>query len=151
MAKELLLDYLFMQGRIQARLEEVVNQGAKLIEIKAIEDLRQATEANTRDNLVYVLWDGDSFPSGEAQRASSSSLIVTQTWTVLFAKRSADQHDDAARNKSAGPMLATLHKALTGWTPGGAFRPFRRVNGRKPSYPGSVALYPLSFSIDLNL
>lgn len=151
MEKAVLLDYLFLQGRVMDRIESIVNADAKNVEIKPIEDLRQATEANVRDNLIYVLWDGDQFASGDGGRAGSSSQIVTQTWSIVYAKRSADQHDRAARNSSSGPMLATLHKAIAGWTPEGTFRPFRRVNGRKPSYLASVALYPLSFSIDLTL
>jgi hypothetical protein len=143
----LLLDYLFVGELLKQRLQAEVSG----ITVEGIESLSQAVEANVRTNIVYVLWDGDTFGAGSAQSASASSQIVTQRWTLLFALRDARQHVQDAHNTSAGPMLSALHKAVAGWIPEGAFRPFKRINGRQPTYRANVGLYPLTFSIDLNL
>jgi hypothetical protein len=65
--------------------------------------------------------------------------------------RNASQVASDARNRDAGPYLSSIHRALSGWTPEGTSRAFKRINGRKASYGGNTALYPLTFSITLNL
>ena len=151
-AKRLLVDYLYLQAVLVARLEQVLNaEGQLKFEVIPIEDLRQMTEANVRDNLIYVMWDRDIFGTSETQRAGTASQSITQVWTGWLAKRSAQQQVRDARNVQAGPLLSTIHMALAGWTPEGAHRPFRRINGQRANYRANVGLYPLTFSIDLNL
>jgi hypothetical protein len=143
----LLLDYLFLGPLIEQRLRNEVSGLA----VRGIEQLAQATEANVRSLDAFVLFEGESFAEGDAGRASSSSQLVTQKWTVLLAVRNASQVDANGRNNAAGPYLSSMHKALSGWTPPDAFRAMRRSNGRQASYGGNTALYPLTFSITLNI
>lgn len=146
MSQALLLDYLFLADRIAERIKALVPN----VEVQGIDELSQATEANITTDMVYVMWEGDKFPEGEGQR-SASSQAFNQMWTVMYAKREASQFNLDANQRSAGPMLASLHKAIAGWTPTDAFRPFYRINGRKPNYRANVGLYPLTFSIPLNI
>ena len=148
MSALLLLDYLFLGPLITERLRAVVTG---LDQVDGIEELAQASEAKVIGSRAFVLWDGESFAGEPGRAGGGARQIVTHTWTVLLAVRNASQVDPAARNTSAGPHLSAIHKALAGWTPDGVFRPFIRVNGRKPNYRANVALYPLTFSIDLTL
>jgi hypothetical protein len=142
----LLLDYLFLREVIKTRLADQLPS----LEIEGIEEFSQATEASVATSKLFIIWDGDVFPQSESARAGSSQAF-TQVWSLLYAVRNAAQHELDATDKSAGPVLSQLHKAVAGWTPTGAFRPFRRTSGRKPNYRANVGIYPLTFSIDLNL
>jgi hypothetical protein len=144
----ILENYLFVGDRIETRLAGLVTGVA----IHSIEQLSQASEANVRDKDLFVLWERDLFPQGEGARAGAgSSQRVDQVWTVLLAVRHVGQTTKDARNQVAGPLLSAIHKALSGWTPEGAMRPLQRTNGRQASYGGNVGLYPLTFSINLNI
>lgn len=144
-----LLDYLFLGPLIEERVRAVVPD---LDSVDGIEALSQAVETNVVAQRVFVQWGGEQFNTTDAGRSGGgANQIVTHTWVVILAKRHASQTDRSARNHSAGATLSALHKALAGWTPEGAYKPLRRANGPKPNYNANVALYPLSFSIDLSL
>ena len=101
---------------------------------------------------MFVLWEGDQVEANDQGRAGlGRSQIVRQQWTVLLAVRNAAQNDPAARNESAGPFLALIHKTLSGWAPEGSARPFLRSQGRKATYTANVGLYPLTFDLSLHL
>ena len=146
-----LLDYLFVRGLIQARLadqEPLLATG----NVSGVEDLAQAVERGLRDTTAFVLWEGDVFDTSEQGRAGAGkNQLVQQQWSVILAVRNADQNDADARNASAGPLLAQVHKALAGWVPEGAFRPLLRVQGRRANYTPNVGLYPLTFALPLSL
>lgn len=137
-------DYLFMQGVIAQRIEELVQQ----VKARGIDALAQATEAEVREPTAYVLWEGERFPD---QRGDGTSVMVEQRFSVLLAVRNASQADKDARNGLAGPLLSKLHQALAGWKPEAAQRPLKRTNGRPPIYLPNTGLYPLTFAILLNL
>lgn len=144
----ILADYLFVGERIAAKLAEAVPSVA----VRSIEQLSQASEANVRDKDLFVLWERDVFPQTDAARSGAgTSQRVDQIWTVLLAVRHAGQTTQDARNQAAGPLLSAIHKALSGWAPEGSLRPLQRTNGRQASYGGNVGLYPLTFSINLNI
>lgn len=138
------LDYLFLQTAIEDRLRQVLPD----VDVRGVEEIAQIADATVRVDTVFVLWDGERFPDdAEAGKA----VLVRQRWIVFYARPNASQHDGAARNRSAGPLLSLLHKSLAGWTPEGAHRPFRRTNGPRPNYRVGVGLYPLTFDIAMNL
>jgi hypothetical protein len=144
---QLLLDYLFLGDAIRAMLVQALD--GQDIDVVPIESVEQAIELSTRTMTAFVLWERDSFNGDTAN--GGRSQMVSQVWTVLLSVRNASQVDQDGRNKSAGPHLSTIHKALAGWAPVGALRSFKRTNGRQARYTGGTALYPLSFSIDLIL
>lgn len=149
MSNPLLLDYLFLRDVIAQRVSTTV-PGIDTIE--GIDEFAQASEAKIVGVKGYVLWEGDRWGGSDTSRASNGkSQIFTQRWSFMLAVRNAAQHDKGAKGLSAGPLLASIHKALAGWVPDGAYRPFVRTSGRAPTYRANVALYPLTFSIDLNL
>lgn len=140
----LLLDYLFLQSAIEVRLRALLPQ----VEVLGAEEIAQVIDATVRTDTLFVLWDGERFPD-DAQ--DGKAVLVRQRWIVFYAAPNASQHDGAARNRGAGLMLSALHKALAGWSPEGALRPFRRTNGPRPNYRANVGLYPLSFEIAMTL
>lgn len=140
----MLADYLFLQALIEARLAQVLGDA---LPVHGVEQLAQVTEANLVRDTLFVLWDGERFND---EAGAGTSTMVTHRYTVFLAKKNARQAKDA-RNESAGPVLSQIHKALAGWSPEGAMRPFKRANGRQPNYRASVALYPLTFAINLTL
>ena len=146
-------DYLFVGARIRERLADQVAALAADGAIRDVENLsEQAVQRGISDATVFVAWDGDQFETGEQGRAGGGrSQQMRQAWTAVVAVRSADQHDDSARNEAVGPLLAAIHHALAGWVPAGAFRPLLRVQGRKAQYLPNAGLYPLSFEVLLSL
>lgn len=148
----LLLDYLFCRKLIEARLQAQVEMLAAEGSVVGIEQFKQAVERTIFAPTAFVLWEGDSFDTGPTGQAlQGAAQIVRQSWTVLLAVRNADQVNADARHESAGELLSAIHKALAGWVPAGAPKPFRRAQGRKASYQPNVALYPLTFDILLHL
>lgn len=148
----LLLDYLFARTLIQARLGDQVAELAASGAVQGVEEFAQALERSISAPTAYVLWEGDLFPTGDSSSAAGGkSQIVTQQWSVLLAVRNAAQAERDARNASAGPLLSSIHKALAGWTPEGAFRPMRRLPGRRANFSPNVGLYPLTFGLTLTL
>lgn len=148
----LLADYLFLRPLIQARLQAEVAELAAAGAVQGIEDLAQAMERSINAPSVYVLWEGDVFDTTEAGRArGGKSQALGQQWTTLLGVRNADQITLDGRNAVAGPLLSKIHKAIAGWAPDGAFRPFQRIQGRRPAYSPNVGLYPLTFEISFNL
>lgn len=148
----LLLDYLFAGELIKARLASQVSELASADAVDGVEQLAQAVARNINAPRAFVMYEGDVFNTSDAGRAGGgASQIVQQQWSVILAVRNAAQHEGDARNASAGPLLSRVHKALAGWAPPGAVRPFVRVQGRRPNYSANVGLYPLTFGLSLNL
>jgi hypothetical protein len=148
----LLLDYLFASALLQARLRAVVPELAPAGAVEGITELAQAMERSIQGPKAFVLWEGDTFDtSPQGQALQGRAQIVRQAWTVLLGVRHAAQADLEARNSAAGPLLSAIHKAVAGWTPAGAPRPFTRAQGRRPQYTPNVGLYPLTFELVLHL
>ena len=147
----LLADYLFLRPLIQARLAAVVPDLAEPGSVVGVEELSQALERAVTAPTAYVLWEGDNFDvSDQGRAAGGKSQALEQQWSVLLALRNASPDLDA-RNAAAGPLLSQIHKAISGWAPAGAFRPFKRIQGRRPAYSTNVGLYPLTFAMPFNL
>lgn len=144
----LLADYLFVGARVRQRLAETLPS----VPVEGIEELVQLGAEDMRSRAVFVLWGGERFDASATGRAGAgTSQLLTQSWLVWLHVRHASQVDRDARNTVAGPLLATIHKALAGWTPEGAHRPLLRGASRTPSYRKTNALYPLGFDITLTL
>lgn len=146
----LLDDYLFIGPLLQARLREQIAVFAPAGAVGGVKEMAEAATRAIHAPQAYVLWDGDGFATGDSGRAGTRSLAISQKWTVFVAVRHADQHQPDAVNEAAGPLLSAVHRAIHGWTPEGAFRPFSRVGGRRPVYRTNDGTYPVSFEISLN-
>jgi|JI10StandDraft_1071094.scaffolds.fasta_scaffold1125903_2 hypothetical protein len=142
---QMLADYLFLQELVEARIAAQIGDQ---LDVQPINQLEDIAGKNLPRDTVFVYWDGERIPD---DAAGGASTMTQQLYTVLLAKRNARQVKGAL-NTSAGPQLSALHKAIAGWAPPGAMRPFRRASaGRRPYYGTNVALYPLTFSISLTL
>jgi hypothetical protein len=138
-------NYLFMQGVIAARLNELL----PALPVRPVDRMNDVLETELRDTVAFVLWEGDRIR--DQARAGGSSKI-TQKFTIMLAVANARQNDDAAINSDAGPLLSQVHAALSGWAPEQAYgNALKRTNGRAPVYSTNAGLYPLTFEIDLTL
>lgn len=141
-------DYLFLAPLIEQRIKDTVAN----VPVDVCETAAQVLAADKRSQVVMVLWAGDRFDASDRGRAGAGAQqILTQRWLVMLGISSAAPTPDA-RNTRAGPLLSQLHKALAGWTPQGAYRPFVRANAAlQPTFTSNKAVYPLGFEITLNL
>lgn len=139
----LLDNYLFLAPLIERRVQDALPD----VPVEAIEQLSQV-EGDKRPTVIYVLWSGERFGDSTPR---ASAQIVTQDWLVLLRQQHMSLNDKDARAQAAGRHLAHVHKAIAGWTPDGAVKPFRRVQGRAPNYTKTDGLFPLTFGIDLYL
>ena len=137
-------DHLFVGEQILERLRAQVPG----LPVEGVEQLAQVGKEDLRPRSAFVLWHGERY-SGVVPR--TGTVEVVQTWLVLLHVRHVAAHDQAARNRQAGPLLSQLHRALAGWTPPGAFSPLQRVTGGSPDYTIKSALYPLAFEQKLGL
>jgi hypothetical protein len=140
----LLANYLFIAPLLEARLQEQIVS----VPVEAIEQLAQAGAEDARPTVIYLLWDGDQFGDSTPR---GTSQIVSQRWLALLYQRHMSPNDKDARAQAAGRHLSSIHKAVAGWKPEGCERPFRRAQGRSPSYSKTSGLFPLTFEIDLHL
>lgn len=143
-------DYLFLAPLIEQRLREEIAEG---VPVEGIEQLSQVVDAaELRPFVMYVMWGGDRVPQVEGARSGQgASQVLYQRWIVWLRVRNASTADKAARNLAAGPLLSAIHKAIAGWVPGGAFKPFLRAQGVPPDYKAASGMYPLAFEINLVL
>jgi hypothetical protein len=138
-------NYLFMQGLICARLNELL----PALVVRNVDSMNNVLETELRDTVAFVLWEGDRLRD---QARAGASTKITQKFTVMLAVANARQNDEAAINSDAGPLLSKVHAAISGWAPEQALgNSFKRTNGRAPVYSPNAGLYPLTFEIDLTI
>lgn len=145
-------NYLMLQPLIEAHLKAEI---AENIPVDGIEGMAQAGAEDLRPMVIFVLWAGDVFETGNGRAMGGAAQVVAQRWLVLLYLRNASFADRDARNKAAGAKLSKIHRALAGWPPLGATpgtqTKFQRITGPKPDYTKSSGLYPLMFEIPLHL
>ncbi|MDO9094437.1 MAG: hypothetical protein Q8R98_04290 [Rubrivivax sp.] len=143
----LLDDYLFVGPLMKRRLELQVPD----IPVDVCETADQILAADKRAQLLQVMYAGDRFVESDDGRASRASQVVHQRYLVCVALNHVGQEKDS-RHLRAGPLMSLVHKALAGWTPDGAARPFVRANAAlRPQITPQKAIYPMGFEISLTL
>lgn len=140
----LLADYLFIGPLVVDRLADQVPD----IPVELCETSDDVLKADTRKRVLKVLWGGDLLG---ADAAGGSAQALRQAWLVMVALGVVPKVTNV-RATAAGPVMSQVHKALAGWTPAGAQRPFKRAQARvAPRFTEKSAVYPLAFEIQLNL
>lgn len=138
-------NYFFAQQIIVDRLSDEL----PAVPVRGIDSLATATENDVRDEVIYVLFEGERFTD---EAGNGLRNAVRQRYAVMLAVEHKRQNDEAGRNASAGPLLSKLHKALAGYTHDKLLmRTFKRTSGRPPIYTPGSAIYPLTFEILVNL
>lgn len=136
-------DALFCGPAIVARLRDQVTTLREVIQIDDV-DLDKGPRQTP---AAVVMFDRETL-SSDADARRATKQLVTQRWTVFLAVRSARQQP-GANSEAAGAHYAAVARALQGWTPAGAQRPFVRVSAGAANYGRDTSYYPLTFEIDL--
>lgn len=139
-------DYLFLEDVFIQRIKDEVGG---LAAVQGLPDLQSLDDQTAQSPSVYVIYLGDVVPQGvTAQGASKRLQRVDQRWGVVLSISVADAADDGvAARRIAGPLLAQLIDALTGWQPEGVTQNICRAPGSVPAqYENGLYLFPVVFS-----
>lgn len=92
---------------------------------------------------VHVLYGGlqplDTLPD---------ATLVRVTWTAVVCVRNANTYDGIAARREAGPLIATVLRALQGLDIGPDWSPLDLADGASPLYADGAAYFPISFTTD---
>lgn len=148
----MIADYLAAGSLIAARI------AAQVASIKRVDALGQlyslleeepqamARHISGKLPAAFVGFDGEAIGDTAGDGAVH---VATQRWLVVLAVgnyRRADTNQGVV--DEAGPILAALVEALTGWTPAG-FTALTRQAAPRPGYLAGMGFFPLIFSTDL--
>ena len=131
-------DYLFIEPLLVERINAEV-PGLKAVltatEMAEILETRQITPA------VHVVYLGDGKPAGPAK-----ATRVTQMWAAVVAVHHADpKGDGAGARRIAGPLIAKLLRALSGWVPHPIVTPLERSTPIPSRFSNGYGYYPFVF------
>lgn len=145
-------DYLAAGSLIAARIT------ARVSSIKRVEALGQLYSLLEEEPQAMAQYLSGKLPAafvgfdGEAigdTAGDNITHVAEQRWLVVLAVgnyRRADTNQGVV--DEAGPILARLVEALTGWVPEG-FTELTRQAAPRPGYLAGVGFFPLVFSTDL--
>lgn len=135
-----MLDVLAPESAIVARL--VARLPADVPVLTSV-DLDGVFEQAQRLPAVHVLYGGlqplDTLPD---------TTLVRVTWTAIVAVRNANTYDGGAARREAGPLIASVLRALQGLDLGPDWSPLDLAEGSPPLYDDGAAYFPLSFTTD---
>ncbi|MBF0214550.1 MAG: hypothetical protein HQM00_13480 [Magnetococcales bacterium] len=127
-----MIDYLAIEPLIVARLEDQLAD----VTIKSTWGIPKIPETFDLPPAVLIFLEDDR-PGPESGRSQK----VEQVWLCLVVVNDP--------GNEAGPLIAQVIRALSGWTPDGAtFAPFKRVKSTfaPDTSPNGVYYFPLAFS-----
>lgn len=144
----MIANYLAAWDLIIERIRDLVPE---LADVLPAPDLARVREDQQRTPAAHVAYEGDAVDGSERGRAGGGTAqVVFQRWTVwIVVKNVRDQARGKAAYDEAGPLIAKVLAALSGWTPTSEFRPMRRVNGPRPTYTVGHLYFPLAFEAQL--
>jgi len=134
-------DYLAAEPLIIQRLKDQVAN----LPVLSAADLADVAEAKQITPAAHVLYGGDRLADSAGRGAAQA---WAQLWWIIVAVRNArDQGKGGEVRKTAGPLLLSVIKALSGWEPDKDHGPLKRVNPpTRPAYSkGGFAYFPLAF------
>jgi hypothetical protein len=140
----LVTDYLFLEPVLVERIKANV-QGLKAVltasDLAAMEEQAQIAPA------AHVIYLGDETGIGPGQQGTmGKTQIVTQLWAVVIAVYHADPADTSYGNRRlAGPLIASLLRGLSGWTPQDTVKALTRGQPVRTHYANGYGYYPFVF------
>lgn len=133
-------DFLALEMRLRDRIEAVVPELAGNVRL-----------VNDPDDIVQraqsvAAWIAPGITIMEADR-SGRALDCSQRWSVILTLRNVSQQiDKHGVRQKAGPIIAKLLAALSGWHPGSPYGLLRAVTPPTgPFVENGVFFYPLEF------
>jgi hypothetical protein len=140
----LVTDYLFLEPLLVDRIKTQV-QGLKAVLTAA--DLAAIAEQEQVAPAAHVIYLGDEIGTGPGDQGTlGKNQMVTQLWAVVVACYYADPADTGYGNRrAAGPLIASILRSLSGWTPDGAVGVLMRGQPIKAHYANGYGYYPFVF------
>jgi hypothetical protein len=133
-------DFLILETRIRERIEAQVPELAR--NVRLVNDPDDVTQRVAS----AVAWISPGITQMETDK-SGRALDCNQRWNIVLTLRNVSQQPDRRIARAqAGPLIAALLGALSGWHPGSPFGLLRAVT--PPSGPfveNGVFFYPLEF------
>lgn len=142
------IDYLFLEDLFIARIKDTV-PGLKTVD--GLPDLQAVTDEADAAPAAYVIYLGDSTPSGPSNQGGEKKVqLVKQYWAVVLTVYTADPNGrGSAARKEAGPLLGKIINSLTGWEPASGVSKLTRAPKQAPAqYSNSLLMFPLIFTTD---
>ena len=136
-------DYLTVESLIIARLQQRLGNGVRVL---TAQDLAGVQELSQFHPAVHLLLTGDN-PTEAVARGRNQK--IEQQWTVIVVTKSVKEMKTGAGARSiAGPLIADVMRALSGWSPGERFIPLMRTRTpyRPQHSPGGFFYFPVAFA-----
>lgn len=141
-------DFLGLGPLIQQRVRDTVKSARRVEEIANLYDALDAEDglgelAGRQLPAVFFGFDGDQ-PG--AATGDGRSHVAVQRWMVILVVGNARRADVGhGVLREAGPLLAELLAALSGWEPEGHLA-LTRITAPRPGYRAGVGFFPVMFS-----
>jgi hypothetical protein len=138
------LDYLVLEDLLVERLKDKLPE---LKEVLTAMDLSGVQKQRLSNPAAHVIYLGDDVGQGAgSQSGSGSAQAVTQQWMVVLVVKFAGTVSSGKGNReTAGPLIAKLLQALSGWQPAAPLTALKRINAPKVGYENGFAYYPFAF------
>ncbi|MFZ2999829.1 MAG: hypothetical protein WA071_05850 [Undibacterium umbellatum] len=140
-------DYLFIEQPLIARIKEKMPDLQGVFACANLVDLANQQQITPAVHVVYV---GDQIGTTSKDQGNFGKVQqVAQLWAVILAVYHADPNNtgEGAR-RMAGPMIASLLRAVSGWTPDACVKPLVRSNPVPPHYANGYGYYPFVFKAE---
>lgn len=139
-------DYLAAEASIIAHLE--TKTGMKVMAVTDIDAMEQKAQHGP---AIFVIYAGEQ----EVKSAGNGKqTIITQLWAVVIAaKNTRNPLQGSQARSSAGPLMMTVLKGLSGFHPGtNAFTPLIPTKAPwPPSWGQGNYYYPLAFTTTIKI
>lgn len=137
-------DYLFMEPLLVERVKARVT-GLKAV--LAASDLAKMAAQAQISPAAHVIYVGEETGNGTGDQGTmGKAQLVTQLWAVVIAVYHADATDTGSGNRRiAGPLIAELMRALSGWTPEHNVKALTRGHPVQAHYANGYGYYPFVF------
>lgn len=135
-------DWFAVGGEMVARLQSAMPE---LRQVRLAASLAEIADWQPVSPAVWVAWDGDAIADTAGQGATQ---MVRQRWIAALVVRSAREADTGAGViAAAGPLMARMIAALSGWQPQAitGCRPLRRIEAPRPGYGAGYGWFPVAF------
>ncbi|MFZ6872865.1 phage tail terminator protein [Undibacterium sp. Di27W] len=138
-------DYLFIEKPLIARVKEEMPGLQGVYACANLADLATQQQITPAAHVIYV---GDD-PSTSPQGTLGKTQAVIQLWAVILAVYDADpKNTGEGARRIAGPLIASLLRAVCGWKPDDTVKPLVRSRPVPPHYANGYGYYPFVFKAE---
>ncbi|MFZ6775801.1 phage tail terminator protein [Undibacterium sp. Ji83W] len=140
-------DYLFIEQPLIARIKEKMPGLQGVYACANLADLATQQQITPAAHVIYV---GDETGTTSRDQGNLGKVqVVTQLWAVILAVYDADPiNTGEGARRLAGPLIASLLRAVSGWKPDDTVKPLVRGRPVPPHYANGYGYYPFVFKAE---